>query len=494
MKKKAAAVKRVNTIKEQSLFSTYRPPHAYDEMMDSSGEVRPEYQNLWEYLSRFPTASFKERVDIAEMAFVANGVTFTLSGDSSGLEKIIPFDILPRILGATEWATLEKGLIQRVRALNAFLKDVYSEQEIFKERVLPDSILKNPVYRPEMRGVKIPGDIYVSISGIDLVRDEKGVFRVLEDNLRCPSGVSYVLENREVLQRTFPELFAMHSVRPVFEYPQNLLNCLASLGPQAQSNVVLLSPGVFNSAYFEHTYLANKMGIHLVEGSDLAVLNKKVFMKTTSGLEPVDVIYRRIDDDFLDPKVFRGDSLVGVPGLFEAYRAGNVVLANAIGNGIADDKSIYPHTPSMIRFYLGEEPILPIVETFLLDDPKVRDEVFSQIDKMVIKPTAGSGGYGILIGSQSSAAARKACFKKVKANPGEFVAQREIRLSSHPTYIQASGRIRPRYIDLRPFVLMDAKGDAQVLAGGLSRVALRKGSLIVNSSQGGGGKDTWVLQ
>ncbi len=476
------------------LFDQYDFGKSFDEMLSSLNQPRESYRKLFNFFKTLSLDNFHERVSLAELAFVTNGVTFTLKADEGGLEKIIPFDIVPRIIHALEWKVIEKGLKQRIRALNLFLTDIYHDQHIINDGILPKSILSNSLYCKEMQGVSIPGNIYTHIAGIDLIRDDQGTFRVLEDNLRCPSGVSYVLENREVLQRVLPEMFAEHAVRPVDEYPRHLLSCLSSLAVDVTNpTVVLLSPGIYNSAYFEHSFLAAKMGIHLVEGGDLLVYDHKVFMKTTSGLERVQVIYRRVDDEFLDPLTFRKDSLLGVAGLFEAYRRGNVVLANAIGNGVADDKATYAFVPQMIQYYLNEKPLLPNVPTYFMSDAEQRNFVFENIKDMIIKPTQGSGGYGMLLGHQTDEDQKNDYFKKVLRNPNGFIAQNIVNLSCHPTFMTEEGALQPRHVDLRPFVLTDVTGNIHVMPGGLSRVAMVKDSLVVNSSQGGGGKDTWVL-
>lgn len=468
----------------------------YNEMFAEDQSVRMPYRRLYDFLMKLPQKEILKRAQHAQLAFLTKGVTYTVYGDDSGIEKIIPFDIMPRLLDATEWDFLERGLAQRVRALNAFLKDIYHEQKILKKGLIPtDLILQNPLYRPEMKGVSVPGNVYITVAGIDIIRNQLGNYFVLEDNLRCPSGVSYVLENRDVMQRVLPELFKIYPVEPVSHYTRDLLDVLGSLMPsQTNPNIVLLTPGIYNSAYFEHAFLAANMGVNLLEGRDLVVRDKMVFMKTTCGLERVHVIYRRIDEDFLDPHTFRPDSQLGVPGLFECYKAGNVAIANAIGTGISDDKAVYAFVPRMIEFYLQETPLIPNIETFLLGDSKVREEVIARLSEMVVKPTGGSGGYGMLIGSSADAAERDLFASKIRENPQDYIAQAIIKLSCHPTLIKEKARFEPRHIDLRPFVLTDARGGIRLLPGGLSRVALNEGSLVVNSSQGGGGKDTWVLR
>lgn len=488
-----AQVQTNSTIAEK-ILNTYPVNDYFDEMMGQDKTVRPVYSKLADFLGTLTKTEVVKRANHAQLAFLMNGVTYTVYGDASGTERIIPFDIMPRLLDHAEWSLLSKGLSQRIRALNAFLKDVYFEQNIFREKIIPeDLVLKNPQYRPEMKGVKVPGDVYINISGIDIIRNDQGGYFVLEDNLRCPSGVSYVLENRDVMQRVMPELFNSYSVEPVSRYTRDLYETLVSMSAKAKPNIVLLTPGVYNSAYFEHAFLAAKMGIHLVEGRDLATRNNKVFMKTTHGLEQVDVVYRRIDEDFLDPKVFRKDSTLGVAGLFNCMKSGNVAIANAIGTGIADDKAIYAYVPKMIEFYLGEKPLIPNIKTYFMSDENDRNHVLENIRDMVIKPTGGSGGYGMLIGSMVDKKFREVFIANMMKNPESFIAQPIIKLSCHPTFIKEKSGLEPRHIDLRPFILMDAKSNIRLLPGGLSRVALKEGSLVVNSSQGGGGKDTWVL-
>ncbi len=478
-----------------SLLQNYSLNDSFDEMFQAGASPRPEYLRLAEFLKQLPKNEFQKRTQLAELSLRMRGVTYTVYGDSQGIEKILPFDILPRILKAKEWEVLSKGLSQRVLALNAFLHDIYHDQKILKTSLLPpEIILKSPLYQQKMKGVRVPADVYVHISGIDLIRDEEGVFYVLEDNLRCPSGVSYLLENRENLQKVMPELFSIYGVRPVATYPHDLLITLQSFVPnETYPTAVLLTPGIYNSAYFEHAFLASEMGIPLVEGNDIVVKNKKVFMKTTGGLTPVHVIYRRVDDEFLDSKAFRKDSMLGVAGLFEAYTAGNVVLANAIGNGVADDKAVYPYVSKMIEFYLQEEPLLPSLKTYHLDRPEECEYVLDNLPKMVVKTAWGSGGYGMLMGSQSTSSERDAFVKKIRENPRGYIAQRIVSFSSHPAYISETKSLEPRRVDLRPYVLMDAEKRVRIVPGGLTRVALVRDSLVVNSSQGGGGKDTWVL-
>ena len=429
----------------------------------------------------------------ADKAFLTQGITFTVYGDNQGTERIFPFDLVPRMIPASEWETIERGLTQRLTAINLFLKDVYHEGRILSEGVVPRELVQScRHYRREMRGVRIHRDIYVSIAGTDLVRLEDGRFVVLEDNLRVPSGVSYMLANRAVMKRVFPGLFDRYRVAPIAHYGQALLSTLRSLAPQNRSDptIVVLTPGVGNSAYFEHAFLARQMGVTLVEGRDLLVHDNIVYMRTTSGLRRVDVIYRRVDDDFLDPLAFRPDSHLGVAGLLNAYRAGNVSLANAIGTGLADDKALYAYIPAIIRFYMSEEPILPNVETYLLNDPSDRRYVLEHLDELVVKAVGESGGYGMLIGPHSTAAERELFRAKILQDPRNFIAQPTLSLSRAPCFI--GDRIEPRHVDLRPYVLFGDK--VTLVPGGLTRVALREGSLVVNSSQGGGSKDTWVLE
>jgi uncharacterized circularly permuted ATP-grasp superfamily protein len=429
----------------------------------------------------------------ADRAFLTQGITFTVYGDDQGTERIFPYDLLPRIVTASEWRTIERGLTQRLTAVNLFLADVYHDGRILTERVVPRELVQScRHYRREMRGVRVHRDIYVSVAGTDLVRLEDGRFVVLEDNLRVPSGVSYMLANREVTKRVFPALFDRYSVSPIAHYGRTLLSTLRALAPPGRPDptFVVLTPGVGNSAYFEHAFLAREMGVALVEGRDLLVHDNVVYMRTTAGLRRVDVIYRRVDDDFLDPLAFRPDSHLGVAGLLNAYRAGNVSLANAIGTGLADDKALYAYIPAIIRFYLGEDPILPNVETFLLSDPAQRQHVLGRLDSLVVKAVGESGGYGMLIGPHSTASEREAFRAKIQADPRNFIAQPTLSLSTAPCFV--GDRIEPRHVDLRPYVLYG--DDVRIVPGGLTRVALRKGSLVVNSSQGGGSKDTWVLE
>ncbi|HEX2099214.1 MAG TPA: circularly permuted type 2 ATP-grasp protein [Candidatus Synoicihabitans sp.] len=475
------------------LFANYDFGRFYDEMFASPGRAHPHYQRLADRFARMEGMSeLIERQRTADQTFINRGVTFTVYSDTAGTEKIFPFDLLPRIISAHEWAHLERGLTQRMLALNAFLQDIYREQRIVREGVVPlDLVASCKHFRQELVGVSVPRGLHVHINGTDLIRDEAGVYRVLEDNLRTPSGVSYVLENRQVMKRVFPNLIRHYRVRPVETYTTDLLNLLLYLAPEhvPEPTVVLLTPGVYNSAYFEHSFLARQMGIEIVEGSDLVVENDKVYMKRTRGLAPVHVIYRRIDDDFLDPTVFRPDSLLGVPGLFEAYRKGNVALCNPIGTGIADDKALYYYVPKMIKFYLGEDAILPNVDTFLSSSSSDLSYILANLPKLVVKSVNEAGGYGMLVGPHATSEQIEEFRAKIIANPRNFIAQPTIGLSRCPSV--CDGRIEGRHIDLRPYIL---NGDqVRIMPGGLTRVALRKGSLVVNSSQGGGSKDTWVL-
>jgi uncharacterized circularly permuted ATP-grasp superfamily protein len=464
----------------------------YDEMQQADGAAREHCQPYRNWLSAQPGERIAQKRAEADALFHRLGITFAVYGENEGTERLIPFDLVPRILPAEEWRTLELGLKQRVRALNAFLADVYHDQEILRAgRVPAEPVLCNAQYRPEMQGIDVPGGIYSHIAGIDIVRADDGRFYVLEDNLRVPSGVSYMLENRKMMMRLFPELFALHAVEPVEHYPDVLLENLRSVAPPgiADPTVVLLTPGAYNSAYFEHAFLAQQMGIELVEGQDLFVRDEIVYMRTTRGPQRVDVIYRRIDDDFLDPLAFRPDSRLGVPGLLAAYRAGRVTICNAIGTGIADDKSIYPYVPEMIRFYLGEEPLLANVPTWILRNPADREHVLAHLPDLVVKEVHGAGGYGMLIGPASTRAEIEAFRERIVAHPERYIAQPTLALSTSPTFVDSG--LAPRHIDLRPFVLSGR--DITIVPGGLTRVALREGSLVVNSSQGGGTKDTWVL-
>jgi uncharacterized circularly permuted ATP-grasp superfamily protein len=466
----------------------------YNEMVDTDGGVRPHYRRYDEWLRATPPERIARKRAEADLAFHRVGITFAVYGEEAGKERLIPFDIIPRIIPAVEWKALQSGLRQRVKALNLFLHDVYHDQEILKAGIIPtEQVLENAQYRPVMQGVDVPGGIYAHIAGVDIVRAGAGEFYVLEDNLRVPSGVSYMLEDRKMMMRLFPELFAWHKVAPVQHYPDMLLEKLRAVAPKGVANptVVVLTPGAYNSAYFEHTFLAQQMGVELVEGRDLFVDREVVYMRTTQGPQRIDVIYRRIDDDFLDPLVFRADSSLGVPGLLKAYQAGNVTLANAIGTGVADDKSIYPYVPDMIRFYLDEEPKLNNVPTWMCRKPDDLAYVLDHLPELVVKEVHGAGGYGMLVGPASTREQIEHFRQLLLARPDGYIAQPTLALSNCPTFVEEG--IAPRHLDLRPFVL--SSGDCVTMApGGLTRVALTKGSLVVNSSQGGGTKDTWVLE
>ncbi|HEX8143085.1 MAG TPA: circularly permuted type 2 ATP-grasp protein [Pyrinomonadaceae bacterium] len=464
----------------------------YDEMFDADGQCRPPYAALYQRLQKMSAEELGRRQHAADLSFLHQGITFNVYGSEESTERIFPYDLLPRIITSAEWATIEKGLTQRITALNLFLQDVYHEGRILSDRVIPRELIYTcKHFRREMRGINVPRGIYISVVGTDLVRLADGRFVVLEDNLRVPSGVSYMIANRMVMKRVFPRLFSNHGVRPIDHYGQALLSTLRSLAPPERTDpmIVLLTPGVYNSAYFEHTFLARQMGIELVEGRDLLVHDNILYMRTTAGLRRVDVIYRRVDDDFLDPLAFRSDSTLGVAGLFNAYRAGNVALANAIGTGIADDKAVYAYVPAIIRYYLGEEPILENVETYLLTDDTQRSYVLEHLEELVVKAVGESGGYGMLIGPHSTAAEREEFRRQIIAQPRNFIAQPTLALSQAPCLIE--GQVEARHVDLRPYILNGEQ--ISIVPGGLTRVALRRGSLVVNSSQGGGSKDTWVL-
>jgi len=463
----------------------------YDEIHAGNGKPREHYARLLELLGEIDEADLSRRERLQQLSLLNQGITFAVYGDREGTERVFPFDFVPRIIPSEEWRQVESGLVQRVTALNLFLKDLYTERACLKEGILPwDLVLSRPEYKRELLGILPPRDVFTHIVGTDLIRDESGTYLVLEDNCRCPSGVSYMIENRNLLQRSFPELFAAYPVRPVENYPSGLLDVLRFVARRSDvSHPVVLTPGVYNSAYFEHSFLAREMGIPLVEGSDLVVDGGHVFMRTTSGLQRVDCIYRRIDDDFLDPLVFNRGSTLGVPGLINAYRAGNVALCNAPGAGVADDKAIYAYLPDLIRFYLGEDPILAQVTTYVGARPGDFAYMVDHLDELVVKTTGGAGGYGMLMGPFSTKQEISEYREEMRRNPGGFIAQSLVELSSHGTWIDQ--KFTPRRIDLRPFVLC---GDGvEVLPGGLTRVALKEGSYVVNSSQGGGSKDTWVL-
>ncbi|MCF5135149.1 circularly permuted type 2 ATP-grasp protein [Pseudomonas lactis] len=463
----------------------------FDEMNDANGVCRAHYQDFSRWLANTPPELLAQRRREADLLFHRAGITFTLYGDEHDTERLIPFDIIPRSIPASEWILIERGCIQRVNALNMFLADIYHDQRIIKAGIIPaDQILGNEGYQKAMVGLDLHRGIYSHISGVDLVRDGDGTYYVLEDNLRTPSGVSYMLEDRKMMMRLFPEVFAKQRIAPVDHYPNLLLKTLKNSSRLDNPNVVVLTPGRFNSAFFEHAFLAREMGVELVEGADLFVQDLKVFMRTTDGPKAVDVIYRRIDDAFLDPQAFNPESMLGVPGLVAAYCAGNVVLANAIGTGVADDKSIYPYVPAMIRFYLDEEPILQNVPTFQCRKPDELSHVLANLGQLVVKETQGSGGYGMLVGPASTAAEIEDFRQRIKARPHACIAQPALSLSTCPTFVENG--IAPRHIDLRPFVLSGK--ETRLVPGGLTRVALKEGSLVVNSSQGGGTKDTWVVE
>jgi uncharacterized circularly permuted ATP-grasp superfamily protein len=467
---------------------------AFDEMTGLDGGIRPAYSALSTWLHEVPPELLERRRREAELLFRRIGITFAVYGEADAQERLIPFDVIPRVLAAAEWARLESGLTQRVKAINLYINDIYGNREILRAGVVPEELVfQNRVFRPEMNGHKVPHDIYVHIAGIDVVRVDPDTFYVLEDNTRTPSGVSYMLENREIMLRLFPDLFARHRVAPVENYPDELLATLKSVAPAtaaADPTVVLLTPGIYNSAYYEHSFLADKLGVELVEGRDLLVKGEIVYMRTTEGLKRVDVIYRRIDDDFLDPLAFRPDSILGVPGLVSAYRAGNVTLANAVGTGVADDKAVYSYMPDIVRFYLGEEPILKNVTTWRCREAEGLAYTLDHLEELVVKEVHGSGGYGMLIGPRADKTTIAAFRDKLKADPRNFIAQPTLALSTVPTCVAAG--IAPRHVDLRPFVLT-GRDRTRIVPGGLTRVALEEGSLVVNSSQGGGTKDTWVL-
>jgi uncharacterized circularly permuted ATP-grasp superfamily protein len=476
------------------LFDGYDPESFFDEAVQKDGTPRPHYEALVRRLSGFTSHQLAERERVRDAAFRQAGITFTVYGEGEGVERTFPMDLVPRIIPADEWAHLEEGLVQRVTALNRFLDDLYvGDQAVVNDGIIPRWLItSSDGFQREAFGISVPHGARCLVAGIDLVRDAEGTYRVLEDNLRNPSGVSYVLENRAAMTRVLPRVFDDHLVRPVDHYGPSLLDALRRVSPAGadpEPTVVVLTPGVFNSAYFEHAFLARQMGVELVEGRDLVVDDHVVSMRTTHGLKRVDVIYRRIDDAFLDPVVFRSDSILGVPGLMSAARAGNVTIANAVGNGVADDKAVYAFVPDLIRYYLGAEPILASVPTYLLWDKEQRDHVLDRLDELVVKPVAESGGYGMLIGPSASDAEIEAMRKRVEADPRNYIAQEVVPLSRHPTLVE--DHLAGRHIDLRPFVLCGDK--VEVIPGGLTRVALREGSLVVNSSQGGGSKDTWVL-
>ena len=482
---------------DKLLFDGYDPGSFYDEMIAPDGRPRPCAAPMYEKLATMPLEIFEERRKLADLSYLVQGITFTVYSDGKGTERLFPFDLVPRIIPRSEWDVIERGLAQRVTALNLYLRDIYGPQRILKDRIIPQHLVYScKHFRREMVGLQVPRDIYVHVAGIDLVRDSRtGEYLVLEDNARSPSGISYVLENRLVMRRTFPRAFELSEVQSVDHYPAELVKILRSLSPRSGDRpvIVLLTPGLYNSAYFEHCFLAQEMGIELVEGRDLVVVDNVVYMKTIYGLTRVDVIYRRVDDDFLDPLAFRAGSLVGVPGLMNAYRAGNIALANAVGTGVADDKAIYAYVPAFIRYYMGEDPILKNVETYLCSNPEHFSYVLEHLPELVVKAVGESGGYGMLMGPSSDKNTIEEFRRRLLADPRNYIAQPVIPISRVPSYDPATGRMSPRHVDLRPYCLYDGE-KVTIVPGGLTRVALQKGSLVVNSSQGGGSKDTWVLR
>ena len=477
------------------LFDQYDPQSErfFDEVIARDGAQRSHYEIMMQRFNQFSAADIRARRELVNIFFRNQGITFTVYGVDEGIERIFPFDLIPRIIPGSEWEGIERGLVQRLTALNLFLADIYQDQKILRDKVIPaDLVLGSKHFRREFVGVKPPLGIYIHVTGSDLIRDADGRYLVLEDNLRTPSGVSYMLQNRIAMKRAFPVLFDRYTVRPVENYPQQLLRTLQEISPtpKADPKVVVLTPGIYNSAYFEHSFLARQMGVQLTEGRDLVVNNNKVYTRTTRGLKIVDVIYRRVDDEFIDPLVFRPDSVLGVAGLINAYRKGNVTLANAIGTGVADDKVIYSFVPDIIRYYLNEEPILDNVETWLASNPKHLKHILENLDKLVVKAANESGGYGMLVGPESTPEQREAFAEKIVENPRNYIAQPTISLSRHPSFFNEM-ELAPCHIDLRPYVLHGKS--ISIVPGGLTRVALKRGSLVVNSSQGGGSKDTWVI-
>jgi uncharacterized circularly permuted ATP-grasp superfamily protein len=471
-------------------LNTYNTEGFFDEMMDENHQIKPQYALFIEYLKKMDSKKLESLQHATDRAQLSLGMTFNVYSDNQGMERILHLDIIPRIINGKEWDGIEKGLAQRITALNLFIDDIYNDQKILKDSVIPrELILSSTSFLKQCIGLKPPLNVWSHITGTDIIRGGDGHYYVLEDNLRCPSGVSYMLENREILKRTFPELFERLNVRPVYNYSLHLRDMLESLSSVSPVTIAVLSPGIYNSAYFEHAYLAQQMGAELVEGRDLIVKDDFVFMITTSGLQRVDVIYRRVDDDFIDPLVFRKDSMLGTPGLFKAYLKGNVVIVNAPGTGVADDKAVYAYIPKIIKYYLGEDIILPNVETFICNEEKDLSYVLANIDKLVVKQTDSSGGYGMLIGPKSTKAQQEEFTKKIKSNPRNYIAQPTIALSRVPTLSDEG--IAGRHVDLRPYILYGK--EMKIIPGALTRVALTKGSLVVNSSQGGGSKDTWVL-
>jgi uncharacterized circularly permuted ATP-grasp superfamily protein len=478
---------------DNPLLREYFLDQAFDEMFTLEGSIRPHYSALLRMISGLPREELQRRKHSADVSFLMQGITFTVYGREEGTERIFPYDLIPRLVTGEEWDVIERGLTQRITALNLFLHDVYHDGKVLAQGVIPREIVYScQHFRRQMRGLQVPRNVYVAIAGTDLLRLKTGEYVVLEDNLRVPSGVSYMLTNRRIMKRTLPHLFHSYGVRPIEHYTQALLSTLRSIAPEGrpEPSIVLLTPGVYNSAYFEHTYLARQMGIELVEGRDLVIHDNVVYMRTTGGLKRVDVIYRRVDDDFIDPLAFRTDSILGAAGLFNAYRAGNLTLANAFGTGVADDKALYAYVPAIIRYYLGEDPIINNVETYLMTEKSQRQHTLANLDKLVVKAVGESGGYGMLIGPHSSVADREEFRRRIEANPRNYIAQPTLDFSRSPCLLE-DGSIEPRHVDLRPYILFGDK--VTIVPGGLTRVALRKGSLVVNSSQGGGSKDTWVL-
>lgn len=474
-------------------FSKYQTDGFFDEMFADSRKVRPHYGLVQDRFQRFKREEMEQRCQMADLSFLNQGITFTVYSDNQGTERIFPFDLLPRIIPADEWERIEHGLVQRITALNLFLHDIYHGQRILQDGVIPRQFIDEAKhFRPEFMGFDVPRNIYIHICGTDLIRDDSGQYLVLEDNARCPSGVSYVLENRQTLKRVFPNLFEAYNVRPVEHYSEELLKLLQYIAPHGKPNptVAVLTPGIHNSAYFEHSFLARQMGVEIVEGRDLEVRDSHVYMRTTKGLHPVDVVYRRIDDDFLDPQVFRKDSMLGVPGIVGAYRAGNISLANSIGTGVADDKVMYYFVPRMIKYYLDQDPILPNVPTYLASEEADMKYIMDNLPKLVVKAANEAGGYGMMVGPHSDKKTIEKFRKLIKADPRNYIAQPTLALSRHPCW--TGSQFEGRHIDLRPYILYGEK--VTIIPGGLTRVALKKGSLVVNSSQGGGSKDTWVLE
>lgn len=474
------------------ILKDYDATSFFDEIINETGTPREGCEYLVNTLNNLPLGTLKKQQNAIETLLKKMGVTFTVYGESENIEKIIPFDVVPRLIDLKTWQRLEYGLVQRITALNLFIEDIYSDQKIIKDKVIPQHIIEtSDGYLKQCIGLEPNKNIWCHISGIDLIRDRNGEFLVLEDNLRCPSGVSYVLENRKQMKRSFPNVFEQHNVKPINDYPENLLKTLMNISPRPteQSRIAILTPGIYNSAYFEHSFLAHKMGVNLVTGDDLIVQDGYVKMKTTQGLKILDVIYRRIDDIFMDPKAFRKDSLLGVPGIMEVMQKGNVALANAPGTGVADDKVVYAYVPKIIKYYLNEEPILNNVPTYLCENDNDKNHVLQNLDSLVVKAASESGGYGMLMGHKASKAERDEFAEKIKANPRNYIAQPVVNLSTVPTLI--GDELEPRHVDLRPYILYGE--ETKVLPGGLTRVALKKGSLVVNSSQGGGTKDTWIV-